>query len=285
MSNHLNSLWKGNLALLEPLWEQVFAIYGDSATVLPLVGLGDDGRPNATTFTTRRRTSTGLEATFTWQATDAGPSNWTNGNDLTSPDRWQGIVPFLDFDGVNDEADSPDAAFWSTTLDAFSWLAWINLRDATSSTIMAKYTESGNLREWRFHTTSGDDLQMIISDENAAGNETIDTLTDVALTENNWIHVVATYDGSATVGSGTPGTGLVLYVDGVAVAVTAVDDASFVSGRDTNSLVTLGVGNGSNFFNGRMAGGPLGPAVVQAVLTPEAVKRVYNIGRGERGIS
>ena len=281
MSNHLNSLWKANFALLEPLWEQHFAIYGDSATVLPFVGLGDDGLPNATSFITRRRTSTGLEAVFTWQATDAGPSNWTNGNDLTNPNRWQGIVPFLDFDGVNDEADSPDAAFWSNTLDAWSWLAWVNLRDATSSTIMAKYTESGDLREWRFHTTSGDDLQLILSDEDDASSPdaTLDTLTDTALVEGVWTHVVATYDGSANA------SGINLYVDGVLAASSDTDDGNFTSTRDTTSVVGLGIGNATNFFDGFMAGGPLGPAIVQAELTAAAIKRLYNIGRGALGIS
>ena len=58
----MSSLWNDNLALLEPYWPRQWAILGDTATILPLVGPGDDGLPNATTFKTRRRTSLAMES-------------------------------------------------------------------------------------------------------------------------------------------------------------------------------------------------------------------------------
>ena len=281
----LDSLWKANLALLEPTWEQIFDILGDTATVLPLIGAGDDGAPDATSFTTRRRTSSGLEAVFTWQATDGGPANWTNGNDYTSKDRWQGIVPIVDFDGVDDEADSPDAAYWSrgngSTDSAFSVGAWVNMTDATSSTILSKIHAGGNTREWEFMFDGSDQLKLRFYDESVSGNPDIFTAASAATSQGVWAFVVATYNGDETP------SGINLYEGGALVASNDTDDVNYVAMEDLGGTVKLGFINTTpgNLFDGKMAGGPFGPFFVQAELNAAQVKRLFTLGRAALGLT
>lgn len=256
----------------QAIWAPVYAArlqrFGTTATLLPF-GDPNHEATNFTTFTTIGE----IQAVFTWsEARDAFDSGLTH----VGP----GFVPVITFNGTDEEADSPGVAYWSTTLDAFSWVAWVNLTDATSSTILAKYTESGDLREWRFHLTSGDDLQFILSDEDdgATPNATLDSITDVAISQSTWVHLAAVYDGSANA------SGIDLYVNGAVVASTDTDDANFTSSRDTASVVELGMGNGANFFDGMMAGGPLGVVQVQVGLTADQLLLDYQTGRSMLGV-
>ena len=253
-----------------PLYAAVLNLLGSTGTILPF-GDPNHGQPNATTFTTVGEE----QVTFTWSE---APSAFDTGLDLTSPDSFQGTIPTLTFNGTDEEADSPDAAYWSRVLTSASWGAWVNLTDATSSSIMSKFTTTGNLREWRFITTSGDDLQVILADENAASNETIDTVTNTTLVQSVWSFLAGTYDGTADA------TGINLFLDGALAASTDTDAANFVSMRDTNSTVELGMANGTDFFDGQMAGGPLGPFFTQTVLSADAMLRLYQLGRAALGV-
>jgi hypothetical protein len=278
----LESLWKANFAALAPYWPGVFNELGATAVVLPLVGpdgsTGGIASASASNFRTVRSSASGDALAFTWQGTDGGPSNWTNGNDYTNPNRWQGIVPIVNFDGVNDEADTPDYSYWSRPAGAFSLGAWVRMTDATSSTILSKFNSGSDRREWVFHLTSGDDLQLILYDESVSGNPTIDTVTDTAISENAWVFLVGTHDGSANA------TGINLYVNGEAAASTDTDDSNFVATEDLDHPVELGFSNGTNFFDGDMAGGPLGPFFTTVALTGPQVKNLYFLGRPALGL-
>ena len=263
--------WQENAARHAALYEAVYGLLGTTATILPFAD-AYHGTPSATTFTTQRSTATGLNATFTWSS---APSTWTTALNLGSPGSYQGVIPILRFDGAANEADSPDNAYWSRAAGAFSVGAWVNMVDATNSAILSKYTEAGDLREWRFILNADDSLQLILSDETDATtpNATLDTVADVALSQNTWVFVVATYDGSADA------SGINLYQDGAVVASTDTDDANFASLRDTTSVVELGDTENANFFDGTMAGGPIGPFFTQIALTADQVARLYNVGR------
>ncbi|KKK73006.1 hypothetical protein LCGC14_2898170, partial [marine sediment metagenome] len=90
----------------------------------------------------------------------------------------------------------------------------------------------------------------------------------------------ATYDGSANA------TGINLYLNGSVEASSDTDDVNFTSLRNKTSVVELGKTEGANFFDGKIAGGPLGPFFVQADLntTPDKIKRLYNLGRRALGV-
>ena len=250
-----------------PLYAAILNVLGSTGTILPF---GDPihGQPDATTFTTVG----GEQVTFTWSK---APNTFDEALDLNTSASFQGIIPFVDFDGVDEEADSPDAAYWSRVGAVFSVGAWIKPTDATSSVILSKFDAAGNTREWILQLTSGDDLQLILYDESVSANPTIDSLTDTAISQDVWTHVVATYDGSANA------SGINLYVDGALAASTDTDDANFVNLEDLGGTVKLAHIDASpaSLFDGSIAGGPCGVFFVQKELTLDEIKTIYNLGR------
>mgnify|MGYP001565122223 FL=1 len=254
------------------LYEAVFGILGTTGTILPF-GDPKHGQPNATTFSGVGDT----QPVFTWSE---APNAFDTPLNLTLESSFQGIVPTLIFNGIDEEADTPDAAYWSRAAGAFSVGAWVNMTDATASAILSKFTTAGDLREWRFILNAADKLQLILSDENEATtpNATLDTVADAALSQGVWVFVVATYDGTANA------SGIDLYQNGAVVASTDTDDANFASLRDTTSVVELGDTENANFFDGKMAGGPLGAFFVQVQLTADQVLRLYQVGRRALGV-
>jgi len=250
---------------------------GNTATI---VNFGDEknaGLVTASTFSGARFHSSGLAPTWTPnEALSAFDTPFT----LGAPSAWQELVPILTLNGTDEEMDSPDAAYWSSTLDAFSIGAWVKATDATSSAIMSKYTTAGDLREWVFWLNASDKLQLILYDEDDATtpNASLDSEADAVLSEDTWVFVVATYDGSANA------SGINIYQDGALVASTDTDDANFTSGRDTTAVVELGMSNGASFFDGQIAGGPCGPFFVQAELTAEQVANLFRVERLALGV-
>lgn len=279
----LDSLWKRNLTALEPYWEQVFGILGDTTVVLPLVGLGDDGLPDAATFTTRRRTATGLEAVFTWSE---APSGFDSPFDPTNPTSWQGLVPVVRFNGADEEADSPDATYWSRDdaggANGLSVSAWVMMAaGGGAQRILSK--DDVTDREWFFRIDSADTVKLLLVDDSAGVN--CSRSSAGTLTPGIWHHIVATYDGA---GGASAANTINLYIDGVASNGAASNDGSYVGMEDLGAVVALGFtpdATPTDFFNGSMGGGPFGPFFTQKELTAAEVKRLYNLGRAALGLT
>jgi len=253
-------------ALWGPMYEAVLTLLGSNGTILP-IGDPYHGKPNATTF----KTVGGEQVTFTWSE---APASFATSLDLADPANYQGVIPVVTFNGTDEEADSPDAAYWTRALAVMSVGAWVNMTDASSSAILSKYDSGSNAREWIFRLNGSDLLDLVLYDEDAAGNEFIASVADVATAQNIWAFVVATYDGSADA------SGINLYADGALVASTDTDQANFVSMRDKGWVVGLGQHRtGSDIFDGKMAGGPLGPFFTQKQLSADEVRRLYEVGR------
>ncbi len=251
-----------------PIYEAVLSILGSTGTILPF-GDPDHGQPNGATFTTVGEE----QVTFTWSE---APSLFETPFDIgPDSDSWQGVIPVITFDGVDEEADSPDAAYWTRADAAFSVGAWVNLADATESTILSKFDAAGNTREWVFWFGGADKLRLHIYDEDDAENDYISVVANAAQAQNVWASVIATCDGS------TDELGLNLYVNGATIAQTQDDSGNFGSMRDKTGTVKLGHYDATptHLFDGMMAGGPLGPFFTQVELSADAVKRLYNIGR------
>ena len=274
---NLMELNRDTKALWAMLYHNRQTQLGNTVTIMNFGDEDNAGLVSAATFTGARFHSAGLAPVWT---PNEALSLYDIPLNLDSPGSWKDLIPIIDMNGTDEEADTPDAAYWSRALAAFSVGAWVNLRDATSSAILAKYTTSGDLREWVFQLTSGDFLQLIIYDENDAvtPNASIDTRANAVLAQDIWVFVVATYDGTANA------SGINLYQDGVLVASTDTDDANFLSARDTTSVVEFGKSNGAAFFDGRIAGGPCGPFFVQAELTAEQVANLFRIERLAIGV-
>lgn len=247
-------------ALRATVFEAVLDILGPTGTILPLEDINHE--PNVTTLTT-----VGAEQLTLTYSKD--PKTWD-----TNRGR-KGLMPVLAFDGVDEEADSPDNSYWSRIGLPFSVGAWVFPTHLTGShTILSKWDAAGNQREWFFDTSTGA-VRILLADESAASNASIDTIADSALTISTWAFVVATYDGTANA------SGLNLYKDGALVASTDTDDANFVALENNTATFKLGHidATPTAFWRGSMAGSALGPFFTQGVLTADAIKRLYDLGR------
>lgn len=249
-------------ALWAPYYEAVLDILGATGIIIPI---GDTNHENSgrTTCTTVG----GEQVVFTYSK---DTRTWDTPPVTQGPAR----IPVYDFDGVDEEADSPDIAYFTRADAPFSIGAWVNLTDATSSEIISKFSATGDTREWRFGFDSSDHLIMLIYDEDDAENDNISVVADGTTAQGTWVFVVAAQ-------AGVTHTDMNLYSNGATVAQTQADSGNFGISRDTASTVKLGFQDSTpaSLFDGSMAGGPLGPFFVQADLSADAVLRLYQLGR------
>ncbi len=269
-------------AMHGPIYEAVLNLLGTTGTILPLAD-SHHSAAGATTLTTM-----GAEQLdFTWGTTDTAWSSFDGHDDIgdsdTFPYRYQGIIPFVDFNGTDEEADSPDAAYWTRGDGAgvdriFSIGAWVHLTaSASARSILTKFEDNGP-EEWLTEINAADKPNIVLRDESAG--ITVSRLADNAISELVWHFVVYVYDADHGSWSGaTAADYLSIYVDGEAVASSPTNNGSYASMDNTAAVVGLGQLTGLNLFNGKMAGGPMGPFFCQNALTAGEVLRLYELGR------
>ena len=262
-------------AMWGPMYEAVLNILGSTGTILPM-GDSKHGQPNSATFTTVG----GEQVVFTWSE---APASFDTPLDLTDPASFQGIIPIVTFNGADEEADSPDADYWTRALATFSVGVWVNLIDATSNKILVKddATTGSTEREWYIDIDTSDNPRFVIFDDSAASF--IGRKDQSALSENAWHFLVGTYDG------GTAASSIKLYLDGAQVDDADVTSGSFTSMENKAAKVKVGFniptgGGTSELFDGYMAGGPLGPLFTHKELTADEVLRLYELGRRALGL-
>ncbi|KKL48251.1 hypothetical protein LCGC14_2327410, partial [marine sediment metagenome] len=194
-------------------YEAVLNILGSTGTILPLGDAKHLATP--TTF----KTVGGEQVTFTYSK---DPTTW---DDLQSV---QGLIPVLTFDGVDEEADTPDAAYWSRDdaagANGFSIGIWANVTNVgVARCFMAKFDESGaEQREGVFFINSNDTMRLFLFDEST--NVDVYRNTDSAITMGSWRFFVVTYDGT---GGATAANGITIYEDGAVIASSATNDGSY----------------------------------------------------------
>ena len=211
-----DSLYLSKAAQWESYYNLVEQQLGATATIINFGDQKNFGKVDATTGTGMKFSATGLSPTWTWSK---APSTFDTPFDLTLPSNWLGLAPILTLDGVDEEADTPDNAFWTrddTSSQKFSICMWINVADATNSVLLSKFDATGTLREWSLELDASDQLAAICYDESVTAF--ISTTDDAALIERIWVHVVVTYSGS------TGPAGIDIYRDGALVASTDADD-------------------------------------------------------------
>lgn len=253
-----------------PLYEVLLGIAGTTYTILPI---GDPlhGQPDATTF----KGVGGEQQTFTWSK---APDSWDNALDLRKDSSWRGIIPIVHFDGTDEEADTPDAAFWTRASGAWTSVFWVrpDVVNAAMS-FLSRYdgTTSAESREWDVGMNSSGQPYIHVWDESA--NAKIGRLDGTSLVASQWQCLGFVDDGSDVAGA------LDVYLNGAVVDDTDDDTGSHLEMEGTANTTKLGfrIGASANeqFFNGQMAGGPLGPLWGQTALGADAMLRIYEVGR------
>ncbi|KKN28648.1 hypothetical protein LCGC14_0852210 [marine sediment metagenome] len=187
-----------------PIYEGTLGIVGPTGLIIPL---GDTNHENAgrTTVTTIGEE----QAVFTYS--EALP-DWDTPPYFKGPAR----IPVITFNGTDEAALTPDAAFWSRDdaggANGFSLRIWANIpNDGASRCFIAKYDETGaEQREWILFHNANHTMRLFLYDESA--NEDAYQTSDSAITMGSLRQFVATYDGR---GSAAAADGITLYEDGV----------------------------------------------------------------------
>lgn len=262
-------------AMWGPIYEAVYAILGSTGTILPLCD-PHHSAPNATTF----KTTGGEQITFTW-VPSGGWSTWDGhdavGDDVGFPWRHQGIIPYLLFNGDDEEASTPNNTYWFTddTNGAnVSIGAWVNLTSFdTEQHIFSNWAT--NQWEFQFVVNTSGIIRYECRDRSTSVN--VARRADATLTAGVWTFIVVTYDGS---GAGADAMdSVIIYKDGAVFASAVTNNASYVGMEDGTQGPRLGSANTAGNFNGRMAGGPQGLFFTTTVLTADQVLRLYELGR------
>lgn len=179
------------------------------------------------------------------------------------------------FNGTDQYISYPDTADMSfntagTTDLPVSFIALANVTDtAAQRTLISKFNNTtGN--EWTFDVLGTNDcLRLLLADSSAAAFAI--RTADAAVTQGSWHLFAATYDGT---GGATAANGIALYQDGVAVASTATNNASYVAMENLAGAVeigSLGV-HTLNFMSGSLA--LVAVANVGAALKMVAITRL-----------
>lgn len=177
----------------------------------------------------------------------------------------------FDFDGTDDYIDVPDAdnlSFGNSVTDSpFSISAWIKMTDATLFRIVSKF--QGSNGEYLLNTSGTDILYFRLLDSNTSNR--LDKSFGTALTsyEGQWIHICATYDGSAST------TGMKIYLNGNRVDNSSAVVGSYTAMHNTNAPFDIGRYQGvASYANGLIDE----VAVFNSELSASNVTSIYNGG-------
>lgn len=159
----------------------------------------------------------------------------------------------VSFNGTSQYGQTPDAAnlsFGNGTNDsAMSIVALANVTNTAASRVMVcKY--AGSAREWLFQINSSDALLFGVFDESGDWQST--RTSDSAITQGSMRLFGVSYDGT---GGSTAMNGATLYQDGLVIASSASNNASYVAMEDTAAVGAIGALSTlvASFFSGDMA--------------------------------
>ena len=139
-----------------------------------------------------------------------------------------------EFNFGNGSSDSP-----------FTFAGWIRVDDATSGAIFSVYNE------YAFGLNASDKLYLDLYDNADNVYERQSSTNTLTSYENEWVHVAATYSG---VGGTSANAGINLYVNGVAIAMTAGDSGTYTAMHNLSNDAYIGYlyGAAGDAFDGEI---------------------------------
>jgi chitodextrinase len=157
-----------------------------------------------------------------------------------------GTPYYVDLDGVDDYAAVADTDSLSFTTGAadgpLTFELWFRPETmAGKQQLVSKWLDVPN-QEYRLYINLGG-IRLDLRDSSAAATISAYTTAPQSSLEGGWHHLAVTYDGR---GGATAANGITFYVDGVAVALTRANHASYVAME--NWTVPLQIGRESTSF-------------------------------------
>jgi hypothetical protein len=150
-----------------------------------------------------------------------------------------------DFDGTDDHIIIKDNDLFSfgdgVTDSPFSVSAWIKADDISNFNVIGKY---GTNNEWLLYFNASDLVYFYLYDNVGGGYIGRYLDTDYSDWEGDWLHAVATYDGSGI-------DGIKVYINSERVDNNNVSGGSYTAMSDTNQDIEIGKRT-TNYSNGSM---------------------------------
>lgn len=139
-------------------------------------------------------------------------------------------------DGVDDfvnVADNSNLSFGNGSTDSpFSISTWVNMTDASTFRILSKYASSA--QEYFLVTDSTDKINFSLYDNSTGGRLSRKYNTPLTSFEGQWIHLVATYDGTTNL------SGLKIYLNGLRVDNANNQAGSYTAMENTTQPLEIG---------------------------------------------
>ena len=249
-------------ALRANLYENILDLIGTTGFIIPL---GDEKHGALSGSTVK--TVGDVQLTFT---ASSAFTSWT------TPPGFQGLVPVLTWDGSNDELDTPDSPVWTrddASSEAWSMRWWVNVTDTANVRQLCNKNTTSQ-REYSIIVGTDDKMQVRLIDNST--NQNADRDSDNAITMGEFIQLGFSYDGA---GGASAANTIILYQNGAVLASGATTSGTYVAMEDKTDVFGLGQAGGVSLFQGKMAGGPLGPWRTHVVVTADAFLRDFELGR------
>jgi hypothetical protein len=210
----------------------------------------------APTLTDNIGSNNGTMVNFSTFSTDV-PGSFTN----TKSVRFDGIDDYIRI------SDADNLSFGDGSTDSpFSISAWANFTDISSGGIFAKLNTSSR-REYGFYISSSKVRFLLYSQ--GTNTKYIGRRNNTALTsyENQWIHLLATYDGSSL------HSGLKIYLNGTRIDDTDVSQGSYIAMQNDAADAFIGR-HLTSYTEGAMDE----VAIFSSELSASDVTAIYNSG-------
>jgi hypothetical protein len=176
------------------------------------------------------------------------------------------------FNGTSDYVnlgDSDDFSFGDGSNDSpFSLSLWVkcDLPIGNIQTMLAKATNSSNV-EYLFNLTGSGEVSLVLHQASAGYGSYLEARSNSAYTQNEWIHVVATYDGSLS------SNGINVYFNGV--NDTGLRQSGGTYDGQSNTTAELLIGNRKTSSGQEMSGNIADVRIYDNVLSSTDVSDLY----------
>lgn len=156
------------------------------------------------------------------------------------------------FDGQNDYVDfgdTDDFSFGDSSNDSpFSISAWIKPNSTSEFRIFSKYNNTTNLREYTFTTDTSGRLVLLLKDPSTNANLLRRcSSNNMSNYIGQWVHVVATYDGSSNE------SGMKCYINAVREDDLSSSSGSYIAMENTTESAKTGTNGLATYADGNIA--------------------------------
>lgn len=148
---------------------------------------------------------------------------------------------YLTFDGIDDYVDVTDGdalSFGNGVADTpLTFEAWVRPTSLmTKQNLLSKWGSSNSRREYKLYIAAGT-IRLDMMDSVRQATVSAYSTGSLAALAGGWHHLAVTYDGR---GGSAAANGITIYVDGVAVPVTRVNNGAYVAMSNTPSALEIG---------------------------------------------